>query len=237
MAAANDSWKVLPHHAPEKLDENLWRVEGQLENMPLKRVMTVARTEDGRLVIHNAIAMGEAGMAELESWGVPSYLVVPNGYHRLDAPAYKKRYPNLRVVCPRGARKKVERVVPVDMDYAEFPSTPAVTLAHLDGCGDSEGVMIVRSPGSASLVLNDVLFNMPHLPGFIGFVFKHVTQSSGGPRISRVSRMFVIKDKARVRAELEKLADTPDLRRIVVSHHLVIHEQPAATLRQVAATL
>jgi hypothetical protein len=31
------------------------------------------------------------------------------------------------------------------------------------------------------------------------------------------------------------LADVPDLRRIVVSHHIVIDREPAATLRDVAS--
>ncbi len=36
---------------------------------------------------------------------------------------------------------------------------------------------------------------------------------------------------------LVRLAETPDLKRIVVSHHLPIIDEPAATLRRVAAGL
>ena len=73
--------------------------------------MTVVRLADGKLVIHNGIALEPAAMAELEAWGTPAYLIVPSPGHRLDAPAYKKRYPSLRVLTPKNARKKVEEVV------------------------------------------------------------------------------------------------------------------------------
>lgn len=237
MRARHESWKVLPHEPIEKLEDNLWRVEGQLENMPLKRVMTLARLPDGRLVIHSAIALGEAAMAEVEAWGEPAFLVVPNGYHRLDVSAFKRRYPKLQVVCPRAARSRVAEVAPVDLDLGELPPLPDVKLRHLEGCGDAEGVMVVRSGEGATLVLNDVVFNMPHLPGLKGLVFRYVTASSGGPRVSRVARMFIVKDRNALRADLERLAATPDLRRIIVSHHQIIDHDPGGTLRRVADQL
>src|SRR5687767_7163258 len=120
MAKCFQEWKVLPHGPIEKLEDNLWRVEGSLPGgMPLKRVMTVARLRDGQLVIHNAIALGPAEMAELERFGKPAYLIVPNAYHRLDAKIWKDRYPQIAAGCPAGARAKVSEVVPVD-----FTTTP-----------------------------------------------------------------------------------------------------------------
>lgn len=90
-------WRVLPHGPIEKLSENLWWVTGTIKGMSLKRVMAVAKRSDGKLVIHSAIAMDEAQMRELEALGEPAYLVVPSHHHRIDAPAYKRRYPALKV--------------------------------------------------------------------------------------------------------------------------------------------
>ena len=231
------AWRVLPHRPIEKLEGNLWRVEGDLEGMPLKRVMTVAKRSDGRLVIHNAIALEEERMAELEAFGEPAFLVVPNAFHRIDAPRFKARYPDITVLCPRAARKKVAQVVAVDGDYDAFPEDPDVTLRHLGGVAEAEGLMTVRSGGATTLVFNDMLFNMPHLPGVQGFVLKHITASTGGPKLSRVAKLFLLKDKAAFRSELESLAETDGLARIVVSHHETIEEDPAGTLRRVAAGL
>lgn len=232
-----DDWRVLAHDPIESLEPNLWRVEGSLPGMPLRRVMTVARRSDGKLVIHNAIALEPAPMAALEATGEPAFLVVPNGYHRLDAPAFRRRYPSIRVVCPAGARKRVEAVVPVDLDYDQYPADPDVTVRHVAGTKDAEGVMIVRHGERSTVVLNDLLFNMPHVPGFTGWVFKHVTQSSGGPRVSRVARWFLVADRQAFADDLRRLADTPGLCRVIVSHHQVITDEPAAVLRRVAATI
>lgn len=97
--------------------------------------------------------------------------------------------------------------------------------------------MIVRGAGSTTLVFNDALFNMPHVPGVQGFVLRHVTQSSGGLRVSRVFRMLAMKDKAAFAADLSALSATPNLRRIIVSHHETLEDEPGAALARVASAL
>lgn len=237
MAQANADWKVYPHSSIEKFHDRLWRIEGALPNMPLKRVMTLAKMADGRVVVHNAVALDEGLMKEIEAWGEPSFLIVPNGLHRLDAPAFKKRYPNIRVFCPRGSKRKVAEVVSIDGFYEDFPADPHVSFETLDGVKGAEGVMHVRLGDDLTLVFNDVIFNMPHLKGFSGWVLKYITASSGGVKMSRLARWFLMKDAAGLRAHLLRLADLPGLRRVIVSHHEVISGTPAEALRQVAGTL
>ena len=119
-------WQVLPHGDLVPLAENLWRVEGELPKMELRRCMTVARTSGGELALHSAIAMDEAHMAELEALGTPTFLIVPNGWHCLDAARYKARYPDLKVICPKQARKLVERKVQsVSGTYEDFATLDA----------------------------------------------------------------------------------------------------------------
>jgi hypothetical protein len=238
VPAANQQWRVLPHGPIEPLEANLWRVEGSLEGMPLRRVMTIARRSDGKLVLHNGIALEDDAMRRLEALGEPAILIVPNGFHRLDAPAFKQRYPALQVVCPAGARKRVEAVVAVDRTYDDAPADADVAVRHIEGTRRAEGVMIVRHGATASsVVLNDLVFNMPHIPGFIGWVLRHVTASSGGPRVSRIARLFLVADKQAFADDLRTLAALPGLRRVIVSHHEVIDHEPARVLREVAATL
>jgi hypothetical protein len=237
MAKANTTWDVLPHLPIEKLEPNLWRVQGSLRGMALKRVMTLVRLDDGRIVVHSAIALGDDAMAEIEAWGTPAVLLVPNGYHRLDAPAWVARYSNLEVRCPGGARRKVEEVVRVDGDYDDLDLGEDLKIETLDGIARAEGVLIVRSPSGSTLIFNDALFNMPHGRGLAGLFFRYVTASTGGPRVSRLFRLFVVKDRTAFSAHLERLADTPDLIRIIVSHHRMITDRPADALRDVADAL
>jgi hypothetical protein len=237
MAKAHDTWKVLPHRPIEELADNLWRVEGGLEGMPLKRVMAIVRGVDGGLVIHNAIALDDASMARVDAWGPVKFLIVPNGYHRLDAKIFKDRYPAATVLCPRGATDKVRQVVAVDGAYEDFPHEPTIRFETLDGTGANEGVMLVRSRDGVTIVFNDAVFNMPHGRGLTGWIFKHLTQSSGGPRVPRLVKLFVIKDRPAFRAHLLRLAELPELRRAIVSHHVTITGDVGEALRTAAATL
>lgn len=237
MSKADTQWTVLPHDPLETLEDGLWRVEGSLPGMPLRRVMTVARRADGGLVVHNAMALDEAGMAALEALGPVAFLVVPGRFHRLDAPRFHHRYPQAKVVAPAGARASVEALLKVDLTYDEVPPDPQVTLRTLHGIGEREGVMQVRTPGGVTLVFNDALFNMPHVPGLKGALLRYVTKSSGGLRVSRLFSMLAVRDKAAFRADLETLAALPDLRRIIVSHHEVLANAPASALAAAAAAL
>src|SRR5690606_15472141 len=142
MTQAND-WRVLPHGSLEHLSPNILRVEGTLESgPPIKRVMTVARMSTGGVVVHSAIALEDSAMAELDAFGQVAFILVPNQWHRLDAPRYAQRYPDAKVLCPTGSRKKIEEVCRVDGIYADFPTDARVRLEMLDGVGSVGGVMI-----------------------------------------------------------------------------------------------
>jgi hypothetical protein len=229
-------WPVHPHGPIEKVADNLWRVEGDLPGMPLKRVMIVARMRDGRLVIHGAMALGEEAMKRLEALGEPAVMLVPSGYHRMDAPRYARRYPAMRVYCPRGSRDRVCAVVRVDGTFEDFEGDESVRALHLDGIGDQEGVVRVVSEDGATLVFNDVLFNMPHAPG-LGGVFTRLIGLSGGPRVSRTGRFFLLKDPRALARRFVALAGTRDLVRVTVAHHETITGDPSQALREVALSL
>jgi hypothetical protein len=237
MPKVNTSWNVLPHLPIEKLEPNLWRVQGTMQGMALKRVMALVKLDDGRVVVHSAISLDDASMAELEAWGTPAVLLVPNAYHRIDAPAWVERYPGIQVWCPKGGRKKIEEVVRVDGVYDDLDLGEDITVEYLDGIKKVEGVVIVRSESGTTLVFNDALFNMPHATGLAGFILRYITQSTGGPRVSRLFRLFAVKDRNALADHFERLAGIPDLVRLIVSHHRVITDQPAETLRRVAADL
>src|SRR5690242_15232037 len=106
MAKVLETWTVHPHGPIEKVDENLWRVEARFPGAPFSRTMVLARARDGRILVHNAIALDDAEMKEIEAWGKVAFMVVPNGGHRYDAKIFKDRYPDLRVLAPPGSKEK-----------------------------------------------------------------------------------------------------------------------------------
>lgn len=230
-------WEPHPHGAIEKHADNLWSVEGTLPPSPLPRRMVVVRLEDGRLVIHSGVALNDEGMAQLEAWGRPAVLVVPNRFHRHDAAAFKERYPELRVLCPPSAQSAVAQVVGVDGTVDELNGEATLDVFTLPSCKAGEVALIVRhADDSATAVLNDAVFNLPHQPGFGGFVMKLIG-STGGPRVTNIGKMLLVDDRAGFAVGLRELAAVSGLNRILPAHGEVIEGDAAATLRGIADRL
>jgi hypothetical protein len=226
------TWTVLPHKPIEKLTENLWRVSGTMPDGRTQRQMAVARMQDGTLIVHNAIALEPPEMAELEAWGTPAVLFVPNGYHRQDVAIWKQRYPQARVIAPAGARKRVAKVVPVDAVSEQAPRDEAVHLIPLDGL-PGESVLEVKSAQGTTLVFCDAILNMPQLGFPVGFFLG----PTGRVSTPRVVRWIALKDRRAFAAQLERLAETPGLTRLLFGHGKPITEDPRGALRSVVSQL
>jgi len=244
MSDDNTSWAVsLPHDPMEQLADNLWRVEGDLEGMPLRRVMTVARLKSGDLVLHSAIAMDDAGMEGLEALGRVAWIVVPNGWHRMDAPRFKARYPDATIVCPGGARAKVEQVVTVDHTYGELPQPDpdddTVRFAEFGDKPQAEGCMLVRSEDGVTAVFGDTLFNLEPMDGCFGLVYGRLMGNAGSAKVTSLGKLmlFLSRTGKQTRRWMEQTADAEPLVRLVPGHGRVVREHAAATLRAVAARL
>lgn len=238
MTAANKDWTVQPHGPLERLAENLWTVSGEIKMPPgpLPRRMTVARLADGGLVVFSAIALREEEMQKLEALGRPAFLVVPNAFHRLDAPAWKARYPAMRVVTPRAARKKVEEVVPVDDVTGDF-SDPNVSFVAVPGTGDVEAALVVKSEPGTTLVVNDIIGNVQDAKGLMRFVLALMKFAGHSPQVPRPVKWKMIKDRPALAAQFLRWAAIPDLNRILVSHGSVIDRDPGGVLRRLAESL
>ncbi len=236
MESRDDDWPVLEHGPLLRLQEDLWQVEGELPKMSMGRRMCVAKRSDGGLVIHNSVALEEEAMSSVEALGPIAYILVPSAFHRIDAARFHGRFPDAKVLSPKGSRKKVSKVVAVDGSYDDFPEDETVSLRHLKGMKAFEGVMTVKGEDGTTLVFNDALFNLPHGSGMGGLILK-VMGSSGGPKVTRIMRLFAIKDKKALAADLRTLAETPGLSRLVPGHGIVIEDNAAQVLGEVADAL
>lgn len=227
MAKPRSDWLPLPHEPLQELAENLWWVRAPIPGVAMNRSMTVARLGDGRLLIWSAIALTDASLQRLTTLGEPALLVVPSALHRLDAAAYKARFPGLRVFTPAGARRAATEVVAVDGTLGEAPSDAQVSFRPIAGIRDKEAAMLVKSTDGTTVVLNDLIFNMP-LPEQLSLrLIVKLLGSAPGPRVSRVVKLGWCDDRAALRRDLEALAGIPDLVRLIVAHDSVLHG-PAA---------
>ena len=223
-------WTVLPHRPIEKLADNLWRVSGKLGNV--QRQMVLAKLRDGRVVVNNAIALDAPAMAELEAWGEPAVLIVPNGYHRQDALIWKQRYPKSTVVAPPKGRKRIEKIVPVDVSTTEAPGDDTVRVVPMDGCA-SDTLLEVRSGDAVTLVFCDTILNVPKVGGAVGFFLAPTGQVS----TPRFQRWLAIQDKRALAGHFERLAGTPNLQRLLFGHGEPVTDNAPEALRSVARQL
>jgi hypothetical protein len=204
-------------------------VEGEMSKTN-RRVMVLARLQDGRIVMHNAIALDESSMAEIDAWGEVAAILIPNAFHRQDAAIMQARYPKAQVYAPRGALKAAGKATACSGTYAEVPSDSTVKARELEGIGAREGVVIVHSEDGASVVFCDTVLNLPKMTGPIGFMLS----PTGVLSVPRVTRWLFAKDKQALQNDLLSLAATQNLARVIPGHGKVVSTEAAAQLRVAA---
>lgn len=231
------SWPVLPHGPLTALDTDLWIVDGDLPRLPIGRRMVVIRLGDGRLVIHNAIALDRAGMAALDSLGPIGFIAVPCPTHRMDVARFARRYPDGAVICPPGAHRAVQARVTVSGHYDLLPADPRLSWELLAGTKDREGVFTVTTSEGATAIFSDAVFNLPdRLPGFGGALIR-LLGSTGGPKVTWLTRRLLVTDRAALADHLRRIARIPSLRRVIPAHGAVMDSDPGPVLARVADTL
>lgn len=234
MAKTLTAWTVLPHRPIERMTDAIMTVTGDIA-MPLttlERRMTVVRLAGGRLVVYSAIALDDATMAAIEAFGAPAFLVVPNPFHRNDARVWKERYPAMTVVAPSGARAKVAEVVPVDTSTPDFDDD-AVRFVEVAGTSGREGALEVREHGTLTLVVNDVIGNLPKSDGL---VLRALGFAADRPRVPRMAKRVLVADAAAFRDHLDAWSAEP-VANILVSHGRPIREGAPDALREMARSL
>jgi len=231
-------WLVLPHDPIQELSENLWRVEGALPHFSLRRVMTVVRLQDGRLLIHSAIALDEGSMKKLEAWGDPAILLIPHRRHRMDAPRYKRRYPQLRVFAPPAVVKPASEVIHVDGTLAEVQLDSSASLELLAGTGEAEAALVVHSRDGVSVVLTEVVFDLEPPKSALLRAALRLTGFGPGPVVTPVVKLELLTDRPALGAHLQRLASIPELTRLIVGHsRMSVGREAGNALRRAAASL
>lgn len=229
-----EDWTVLPHGRLTRVDDGIWTVTGELHMplTPLQRRMTVVRLNSGDLVIYSAIALDEPQMTLLEAEGRPAWLIVPGDLHRMDAGIWKDRYPDIKVVAPSGAQKAADKVVHVDATDPDF-GDDSVRFVTVQGMSGHEAALIVRRPAGTTLIVNDIIGNMPHDSGFV----LRITGFAGHEPHIPVPIKMSLKEKEVLRGQLLTWAREPGLRRIIMSHGEPIEDDAPGRLRDLAESL
>ena len=230
-------WIVTRHDPIQKLDENLWAVNGDVPGYPtsarFERRMQIVKLSDGRLIFHNAIPIDEAALAEVRAWGRPAILIVPHQLHAMDAYGFRDKL-GLRVFTSRQAVEKVRAIVEVDGTLEELPADAALRREPLGGTKFGEAAYVVQSGPRASLILCDAIMNSRPGKGVLALVFRLLGFAGAEPRVALGYKLRAVSDKAALKRDLLRIADTPNLVRLVPSHGEIVTQDAAGALRRAA---
>jgi hypothetical protein len=234
MAKPPRPWIVTKHGPIEKLEDNLWVVEGDVPRLPFRRRMSIIKRADGTLLFFNAIPLEESALEEVKAWGKPAVLVVPHDQHMIDARAFAEKL-ELEVYGPKECEAKVRARAKVTGTLEGVPTDASVRIEPVAGIKNGEPALVVTSAGgSVSLLFSDVIMNsrkesMGFFPRMMGF--------SGPVKIVPVFRMMFLKDKKALKTQLERFAALPGLKRLVPCHGDVLSSSAPEALRKASATL
>ena len=227
-------WIVAPHDPIEKLDDNVWAVQGSVPGLPHKRRMTIVKRADGTLLFYHAVPLRDDALAEVLAWGKPAYLVIAHDSHGIDAQPFRDRL-GLKLFGPKSQVAKMRAKFDTDGALEDIPPDPAVTVEEVAGTKSDEPIVIARSGNGArtSLAFCDAFQNndpavTPWILRMIGFT---------GPKVPPVFKLFFMRDKEALRAEFQTWAAIPGLARLIPCHGPIVHSDAAGTLRRAAQAL
>jgi hypothetical protein len=227
-------WIVTKHSPIEKLEDNLWIVEGDVPGLPFSRRMSIVKRSDGTLLFFNAMPLEEPLLEEVKAWGKPSMLVVPHDQHMIDARPFAEKL-ELRVYGPKACEAKMRERADIAGTLEAIPPDPAVQIEPVPGVKNGEPALAVTSSGGrVSLLLADVIMNLRKesiglFPRMMGF--------AGSAKVVPVFRMMFLKDKKALKSQFQRWADLSGLTRIVPCHGDVVSGDASQALRQASATL
>lgn len=227
-------WIVTRHDPIEKLEDNLWVVEGDVPGVPFKRRMSIVKRSDETLLFFNAMPLEDSMLEEVKAWGKPAVLVVPHDQHMIDARAFAEKL-GLKIYGPKECESKAQTRATMSGTLEALPSDASLRIEPVAGVKNGEPALVVTSDGGrVSMLFSDVLMNnrkesLGLFPRLLGF--------AGGLKIAPVFKMMFLRDKQALKGQLEKWADTPDLARLVPCHGDLVASAPGQALRGVSTTL
>ena len=234
MAKPPRPWTVTPHGPIEKLEDNLWAVEGNVPGVPFRRRMSIVKRADGSLLFFNAMPLEDSVLAEVTAWGKSAILVVPHDQHMIDAHAFANKL-GVKIYGPKECEGKMRARAEIAGTLETVPSDPSVRIEPLSGVKTGEPALVVTSGGGrVSLLFSDVIMN--NRKESIGF-FPRMVGFAGHVKIVPIFRMMFLKDKKALKGQIDRFAALPGLSRLVPCHGDVVSEGAPESLSAVARGL
>lgn len=216
--------------------DNLWTIDGEpvpFFTVPYPTRMTLARLQDGALMVISPIRLADCDIHAIEALGPVRYLIAPNKIHHLFLTEWSERYPEAKLYAAPGLAKKRG-----DLDFA-------ATLGDApepEWASDLDQVLLAGSSAltevvffhreSRTLIVTDCIQRFP--PKSLNLIHRLIMwadgmlgKHGGMPREWRAS----FKNRRAARAAVERMIAW-DPKGIIIAHGEPVREDGAAYLRE-----
>jgi hypothetical protein len=212
----------IPLNQPARLrplHSDLWvcRVPYRAMGLPLGRQIVVVRLADAGLWVHSPVPMTPELRAELAALGKVRHVVGPNLWHDECLREFQAEQPDaLFHAAPGLAARKRDVRFDATLSDVPHPDWETHLKQHLVRGMPGMNEVVFFHPASRSLILADLAFNLgPEGPAWFALMMRlYGAWTRFGP--TRLER-FLMKDKAAVRASLDRILEW-DFDRVIVGH-------------------
>lgn len=183
--------------------------------------MTALPLEDGGVALVSPIRLTTDVVARVEALGPVRFLVAPNLLHHLYLAEATARWPDARVLAPRGLTKK-RPDLRIDTFLEDgLPEALAATVraVKIEGAPSVDEHVFFHEP-SRTVILTDLVFNVTRPEGLVAHVALWLVGCHGKLGQSRAWRFFV-KDRAEAARSARALLALP-FDAAVVAHGEVV---------------
>lgn len=223
--------------APSTLEnvvpDSIWVTERPVwfSGVRMRARTTVVRLADGGLWVHSPTAPTDDLCTALDALGDVRWLVVPNRYHHLEAPATAARYPKACVVGPQSAlarNAQLSLAMGLD-DPAYVERTPELTPIQLAGVPFLDETVFFHA-ASGSLIAADLLISACARDHWTWRIAARAWGRYEKPRTPPDVRLATRKSAA-LSESIARMRALP-LQRILVAHADPIVERPGEQLAE-----
>jgi glyoxylase-like metal-dependent hydrolase (beta-lactamase superfamily II) len=189
----------------------------------LRARTTVVRLDDGSLLLHTPAPPTDALAEELRALGPVRWLVVPNCWHHLGAPAAAARFPEARLVGPASALRR-NRLLRLDLDLhdGEFGKlVPEFDLLPLAGVPFWDETVLYHRP-TRTLLGADIVCSAGVNDHFTWRFGARITGCYERVRVPPDARKK-LGDKAAAARSLRAMLERP-AERLIVGHGDIIEQ-------------
>jgi hypothetical protein len=204
--------------------------------LPLGRNEVAIRLRDGSLFLHSPLGLTEAHRQELEKLGPVRWVLLPSRVHTHFFEDYFRAFPEASFVGTSSVFQEFKArprhfVSPEEASEALAPQIDFFLIEGMPRVGE----IVAFHRESGSLLVADLVFNLPPAQGLFSRMVLRIAGMHGGVKASRLFRAM-IKDRCAFSKSLRRILELP-FNRVLLTHGAFMERNAKAALSEAFKTL